>query len=536
MFTGRSTFPSTKGKVTLVQAHHPRRKRSSTTRTASPRYVGCHTGSSLVGLASGVTYRGQEEAICRGAPSEELRKRRIGYLSRSFKVTHKAKAAKTQSSLTTARGCFDKALNYLGIDLVKDLLIDTRSLPNRDILRNVFRMVLQHMAEFDPKGLRREQRVKAATITRYARVVMRDLCDCDIDAQFLAPTIEEWGEGYDREGVALGEERRITKKAGITPTLLTDMIRCWTPSTSRSERSASEEQIRELKFMGQVAAVTLFSFVMRRSEGFSGTERNTGVFNGWIGFSRDHAEWRDIEGKVVTPNAESLKRLERSGGFLLLYPPITKTDQLGRIHGDNPTPFPVGPIRKRPKRFLDVTKWMRKLEERWPVLTKGERRSRPMFFSPITGEQISVGRFDKWAMNAILQARTRAGASVTLAEVKREYSLKSFRIGGLNAYDECEVPLKFRKRAGRWLRAESMESYLRLSSLKDFARYTEMQDHEDTSDKTLSSDLPMFQEERENRIPGMVVLQPTSSITFSQKDWETIRQQLEKLALTPAEG
>ena len=81
-----------------------------------------------------------------------------------------------------------------------------------------------------------------------------------------------------------------------------------------------------------------------------------------------------------------------------------------------------------------------------------------------------------------------------------------------------------------------MESYLRLSSLKEFARYTEMQDHEDTSDKTLSSDLPMFQEERENRIPGMVVLQPTSSITFSQKDWETIRQQLEKLALTPAEG
>jgi hypothetical protein len=297
------------------------------------------------------------------------------------------------------------------------------------------------------------------------------------------------GEGYDREGVALGEERRITKKAGITPTLLTDMIRYWTPSTSRSDRSASEEQIKELKFMGQVAAVTLFSFVMRRSEGFSGTERNTGAFNGWIGFSRDHAEWRDIEGKVVTPNTESLKRLERSGGFLLLYPPITKTDQLGRIHGDNPTPFPVGPIRKRPKRFLDVTKWMRKLEERWPVLTKGERRS-----------------------------------------------LKSFRIGGLNAYNECEVPLKFRKRAGRWLRAESMESYLRLSSLKEFARYTEMQDHEDTSDKTLSSDLPMFQEERENRIPGMVVLQPTSSITFSQKDWETIRQQLEKLALTPAEG
>ena len=56
---------------------------------------------------------------------------------------------------------------------------------------------------------------------------MRDLCNCDIDAQFLAPTIEEWGEGYDREGVALGEERRITKKAGITPTLLTDMIRHW---------------------------------------------------------------------------------------------------------------------------------------------------------------------------------------------------------------------------------------------------------------------------------------------------------------------
>ena len=45
---------------------------------------------------------------------------------RSFKITHKAKATKTVSSLTIARRCFDKAINYLGIDLAKDLLIDTR--------------------------------------------------------------------------------------------------------------------------------------------------------------------------------------------------------------------------------------------------------------------------------------------------------------------------------------------------------------------------------------------------------------------------
>ena len=512
-----------------------RKKKSSTFQTKCQiriRKVSCrNTGlrnSSLLSLAATSSHRGKDEAIARGSPSDTIRQRRDTYLRGSFKVTQKAKATKTISSLTTARRCFDKALNHLGLTLAKDLLLDTSNLANRDLLRNVFRMALQYLAERDPKGARRQKRIQANTVTRYARVAMRDLCECDVDANFLATTIEEWGEGYDREGVACGEVKRIVKKAGITPRLLKCMIQHWAPTTSRNEGTVSLGEMEDLKLVGQAAAATLFAFVLRRAEGFSGTDPKSRKFNGWIGFSRDHAEWRDKLGTVVIPNRENLGRLEREGGFLLLYPPITKTDQVGRVHGENPTPYPVGPMRKKQGRFLDVTKWIRKIELRWPLLTKGERRARPMFCSPITGEQISVARFDRWAMNAILKAKSSEEADITMAQIKEEYSLKSFRIGGLNAYDECEVPLKFRKRAGRWLRAESMENYLRLTSLKAFAKFTEMQDHEDEEDKTLSHDLPMFEEERQNRNPGTITLQPSSSVSSSQEDLEQIQQYLQR--------
>ena len=485
--------------------------------------------TTLVALMRQGKPMGFYETITRGEPNNEAKRRRTETLERSHAMSQKSRTEGTLSGHATARKSFDRALARLGLEVQRDLLLNMNIMSNRELIRNIFRMVLQDMYEFDPENRKRTKRVEPQTISRYARVVVADLDQQRIDVSFVTEIIDDWKTGTDRFTASIGARRTKKKKAGITPKLLTGMLAAWECPLTKAEEQQDTDWIRAMFLLTmQCAAVVMFAFLMRRKEAFSGTDRN-GVFNGHIGFSRDHVAWLDRLGKPVIPTRENLEGLVTNGGFMTLRPPRTKTDQDLRVHGDTCIPYPVGTLQKRPNRDLDVTSWMMRLEIADPVLNHTHRRMTPCFRSPITGDQIKVDRFDKQSIKAIYESRKANGEAVTMKQVKDEFSLKSYRVGGLNGLEENEVPTKYRKRVGRWLRELSMDNYSRMKDMLTMAGFMELQEHEDTTDKTLSIDLPMAPEQRADRRPGYITIGETSTVQCLEEQVEALREEIEKM-------
>ena len=483
--------------------------------------------NSLVELTESVGPIGLAEIITRGEPGPALMERRSESLRGAYVIMEGAPAERTQSGWETARRCFDRSTERLGIELQRDILTFTGSEKGVQFLKNLFLMVMHDTAHHDMEGRRRKKRIDGGTIARYMKKVTSDLEEVVGELPFLTTTINNWRKGYDRLSVRRGKLKK--RKVGFTPHLLGLMMEQWVCRPARGESGVSPEQLEELKFIMLTAVVTMFAYMMRRSEAFTGTDKN-GIFHGHEGFSRANAVWLNLEGEEVIPTPERLEQLWVEGGILDIYPGVLKSDQDKKKYGHKCSSYLVGASQRVPNRRLDVTWWLMEMEKKDPILDKPSRRVTPMFMSPITLEQIKVDRFDREAMAALGRAFETDGINMSKEQIKEDYSLKSFRAGGLNGLEYNGVDIEIRKKAGRWSSESGMQPYSWIEKIK-MACEMEKQEHDIRIFQSISPELPILSEMGTSREGGYVNLELASGIQGPETTLQGVAEELTALNL-----
>ena len=122
-----------------------------------------------------------------------------------------------------------------------------------------------------------------------------------------------------------------------------------------------------------------------------------------------------------------------------------------------------------------------------------ERTQEPMFRMPQgKGKQLPTRIFDDVIIGLLLEMHKRRGEHKSLAQIRKLYSLHSFRIGGVNALRAAGVPREIRMILGRW-RSDAIDVYSR-TDIQQFAKYLRDQGISCREFETLAEDLPQHDE------------------------------------------
>ena len=197
----------------------------------------------------------------------------------------------------------------------------------------------------------------------------------------------------------------------------------------------------------------------RRSEYTDGGE---GFDPDWD-LSRDHVKYFwESDGKMVELQDRSAPSLEEwlaTAGLgtseMKSRPPLMKNDQCGVIYGDKWTPLPLTEDK------LCGAAWVARMESKDPVTDEEERKNTPLFRHPKTKKMIRTHIFDEVVMEIVYYDLLERGAHVSMAQVRKMYSLHSFRVTATNLLLAAKAPRHIRKMLGRWSSDSGMDAYTR---------------------------------------------------------------------------
>lgn len=366
-----------------------------------------------------------------------------------------ALADTTLAGYSTALNWWYKFIAHIGL-AVHMLVFDASSLAARAAVISLARCFLQftHRSGRLSAGGRP---IDAETSLEYWARIVRLHWDHVIDLRFTLIAAKRWCAGTKRVITDTFGKKAKRKKAMFSKQQIQDVYE--TSWSAHGGKVNPKRRITVLQAAPQLAIQVLF----RASEYLRGKE----AFNRKVHLSRAHIryftwDWVELTPEQLTP--EVLQPLLDSGrARATVRMPRLKNDQyLDRNFEDHPLQLNGGPI--------CALRFMLLMEIADPLTSLAARRV-PMFVDPDTGRSLT-----KPALAKVFTSLThhvikyKYKLNVSMQEVRKQWSLHSFRITGQNLLKEAGAPRWLIKQAGRWL-SDCVFTYDR-TSLEALSQYS----------------------------------------------------------------
>ena len=360
-------------------------------------------------------------------------------------------------NMGTAINAWGRFVKAVGIGYLLPILPpigDPRRPTTENYLKKLYACFCQHtFVTINPKdkilGDPKTARTYASLVAQASARIGNDHRD------IIAETLRQFKRGADRFSIKYRGKRTKVIKAAFE----LNQIKRWFANNHSLKTKTGTDLFSGIGLVYGAMIVFNTQKGHRRSEY---TDGGDGFDPDWI-LSRAHVRYfwnkdgRDIE--ILEPDPDTLRawRLTASEGTskLLTKPPLMKNDQLGAVHGNRWTPLPLTTD------DICGADWIARMEIEDPVVAREEREQTSLFRDPKTKNPIRTHIFDKVVMEIIYHDLKSRGAHISMAEVRRIYSLHSFRVTATNLLMAAGAPPHLRKILGRWSSDSGMETYTR---------------------------------------------------------------------------
>lgn len=276
----------------------------------------------------------------------------------------------------------------------------------------------------------------------------------------------------------------------------------------------------------EAASKTAFAIAFRRAEISVKVLEELNILRV---MSRACIRWFDHDKREIPPETEALKQLYEQrhlGGFAEIEIKTSKADQHGDRYGHCRG---IAPLTGR-KNAVDPGDSLLRYEMRVPRSNKFERENTFIFSFP-DGAPLETSILDEYIMHLVWRIFQVLGCPRTVAEVKKLYSLHSFRIGALNAYrlggmDQLKCMV-----AGRWTSASAARMYIRSENDEMINDINKAMQVDAQFNQTIAPDLPAYPLAR--ALPpgtaGVYAVRPTDELdqgeTPSTSFWSEVAEE-----------
>ena len=276
------------------------------------------------------------------------------------------------------------------------------------------------------------------TSYRYLSMVVKMHYEGGTDIHFVLPTAKKWVTGTTRANCNTYGPRLKSKKSAFTIAMIKEIY-----SLDWSKHAGTVNPKRRELVMKAIPKLAIQSL-------FRGSEllRPAGSpFNHNLHITRAMVQWFDMDWTPITPNRGNLRRLlaNRQGRALVGIPQL-KNDQNRERFNQCDVSLKFSPD------FTCSLVELARMEIDDPIVDQQSRAATPLFVDPETGAAFGKETFASEFISLIrLSLLLHHGKRFTLAEVRRLWSLHSFRITGLNLLEKAGCPPWLLRIAGRWL-------------------------------------------------------------------------------------
>ena len=311
-----------------------------------------------------------------------------------------------------------------------------------------------------------------------------------LDTAYLATVVNTWKKGrYQTMTHAFGIIKKF-QKAGISRQLMKELFELsWTKACKGDKK---------LESMAKAAAQTAFQVMLRRSEYTSSGEK----FWDTTQMTRASLVWYDELQQEIVPSLANLRKLLRTKkGYASLTPGTSKSDPTGREWHAHPSWLKLS---DDPDRVVCAANYLLEYEIEYLLPDISDRKRTPLFADPGVGRnrgsktrgQLMTQTFDNIIIDMICLVEAARGGKRARKQIRKDYSLHSFRIGGVNALRAAKVPREMRMILGRW-KSSAIDTYSR-EDIVEFSGYLEAQDHDvESENTTLAKDMPQHEQAAE---------------------------------------
>ena len=384
--------------------------------------------------------RATRGASARPSSVEEAEARRADLSANGRELESQSRALQTHANYGTATTWWARFTAFI-LFPVQILVFDKDCAEARAAVCDLCRQFLTFTHRCIGQRFRKQDPADPNSSSRYWSQIVtlhREL-PTSIDLSFTKSTASRWLAGAQRVRVETFGARPKKKKAMFSIQHIRDLYDApWT--SAGGERNPTRRRL-VLRAAPQLAIQVLF----RASEYLRGREG----FNHTVHLSRAHAtyytwDWQEIPTEELTPSR--LRALLSSGrARALIRMPRLKNDQyLTREFPPTALELNTGPICALRHLLL--------MEIDDPITTESGRQQAPMFVDPDTGLGLTKIALAS-ALNTLTYAilTTKYGRQITMAEIRKQWSLHSFRITGQNLLREAGAQEWQIRQAGRWL-------------------------------------------------------------------------------------
>lgn len=329
----------------------------------------------------------------------------------------------------------------------------------------------------------------SGTLAQYASDIVKLHEIVDVDLSCVNKVTKEYRKGRDVQLVDIRGPRIKAKKDGFTIEFMEDWERVdWTPFLKRSTQLRRTLVIRAIY-------QSSFACHWRRSDS---TIKDGKTWHPNWHLARSNVRWFSDQFEEVEPTLNNLKQLRQSRrGYAWVRSPPGKNDRTGEGATSRfPSLLPLS----SPSWFCPG---MALLEMEIENFIEPHLRSiTPLFLDPDTQEAFRTRDIDDILMKIIQTAlRERHNKVYSIKQIRKFFSLHSFRIGGMNAMRGTQAPSHVRKMAGRWL-SDAIEEYGRQELYERLHFMHQMQGASGVLATGRPTDLPCYEAERSMEGPG----------------------------------
>ena len=162
------------------------------------------------------------------------------------------------------------------------------------------------------------------------------------------------------------------------------------------------------------------------------------------------------------------------------------------------------------------------MEKDDPIEDERQRLLTPMSKGPRLNLQMAAYVIDKIAMEALQAAHKLRGVPLSMAEVRRLYSINLWRVGGDETHKKSGTPKDHRKEIGHWV-SDVTDSCSR-AELELLANYVKEQDVDCHYLQIQDPDMPIYPEALGLRGPGEFELNPYSKPVDPNWSFESLKE------------
>jgi len=403
------------------------------------------------------------------------------YRRGSWENIERATADNTWSNRATAYGHWTRYCTAKGLKL--QILWAMEG--GREEMAEV-KLVMQEFLTWltlDVRGVLGPGRASSGTIEGYARHVVKLHDLVGINISFVNNIITQFCKGRAKRLVDVWGPRIKAKKNGFVVPQFQDWEKIdWRPHLGRVNPARRRIVIRALY-------QSMFGCHWRRSDATIGAGLEWRKF--WS-ISRKNLRWFDLQANEIALTKKNLISLrETRKGYAWVRSPPGKNDPTGEgATARFPSILPL-----QSKSWFCPGMALLELEIDNPCAVE-DREDTPLFMDPETGSAFLTKDFDTIIVYLIRAALCRFhNQDFSEEEVRKFFSLHSFRIGAENALRSTKAPKHVLMMAGRWL-SEAFLEYGREEVDEMLGFMQQMQEAEGVLITGRPDDVPLYAGER----------------------------------------